>query len=67
MPTTATSPLQFDLSEAEALACPACHGDLRLEAARLRCGGCGRSYPIIEGVPALIAGRETDGGGSSGQ
>jgi uncharacterized protein YbaR (Trm112 family) len=39
------------------LACPVCHGDLRLEAERLVCGGCGRGYPIVDGIPVLIAGR----------
>ncbi|HWG19296.1 MAG TPA: Trm112 family protein [Terracidiphilus sp.] len=37
------------------LACPACHGELRLEAARLRCMQCGRVYPIVDGIPSLIA------------
>jgi uncharacterized protein YbaR (Trm112 family) len=39
------------------LACPACLGDLRLEEARLVCNGCGRAYPVVDGIPALIAGR----------
>jgi uncharacterized protein YbaR (Trm112 family) len=40
------------------LACPACLGDLRMEAARLVCEGCGRAYPVVDGIPVLIAGRE---------
>jgi uncharacterized protein YbaR (Trm112 family) len=40
------------------LACPACLGALRLEEARLVCADCGRVYQIVEGIPALIAGRE---------
>jgi len=36
------------------LACPACHGDLGLEGARLICGVCGRAYPIVDGIPVLI-------------
>ena len=39
------------------LACPACRGDLRLEEARLVCVGCGRVYPIVDGIPVLIAER----------
>jgi len=40
------------------LACPACLGALRVDEARLVCAGCGRSYPIVDGIPALIGGRE---------
>ncbi len=39
------------------LACPACHGDLRLEDARLVCTFCHRAYPVVDGIPALIAER----------
>jgi len=42
----------------ELLACPACLGALRLDEARLVCVGCGRAYPIVDGIPVLIAGRE---------
>jgi uncharacterized protein YbaR (Trm112 family) len=44
---------------------------LRLEAtcldeARLVCAGCGRGYPIVDGIPVLIAERaklpDVDGG-----
>jgi uncharacterized protein YbaR (Trm112 family) len=53
--------LQFDETIAEMLACPACHGDLRLETERLVCGGCGRRYPVVDGIPVLIPERaETD-------
>jgi uncharacterized protein YbaR (Trm112 family) len=36
------------------LACPACYGELRLEGARLRCVGCSRGYPIVDGIPVMI-------------
>jgi uncharacterized protein YbaR (Trm112 family) len=36
------------------LACPACHGDLRAEEARLVCTSCHRAYPIVGGIPALV-------------
>ena len=53
----------FDTSVLGQLACPACHGDLRLESSnldetRLVCAMCGRDYPIVDGIPVLIAGRE---------
>ena len=39
------------------LACPVCLGRLRLDASRLHCEGCGRVYPIVDGIPVLIAER----------
>ncbi len=38
-------------------ACPACRDGLRQESARLVCSGCGRAYPVIGGIPALIVER----------
>ncbi len=71
MPAKPILPLQFDASVVSQLACPACHGDLRLEttsldalhldvpgseaSSRLLCIGCGRAYPIVDGIPVLIA------------
>ena len=47
----------FDPAVLATLACPACRADLRLEPAHLICIGCGRAYPIVDGIPALIAER----------
>jgi uncharacterized protein YbaR (Trm112 family) len=44
----------FDSSVVAQLACPACHGDLHAEDSRLICSACARSYPIVDGIPALI-------------
>jgi uncharacterized protein len=41
-------------SALDQLACPACFGDLRLDGPRLLCKGCGRIYPIVDGIPVLI-------------
>ena len=49
--------LKPDLNAVKGLACPACLGDLRAGEARLVCMGCGRAYPIIDGIPVLIAER----------
>jgi uncharacterized protein YbaR (Trm112 family) len=59
MPADSTSlPAAFDPSVVGLLACPACLGGLRLEESKLVCAECGRAYPIVDGIPALIAGRE---------
>jgi uncharacterized protein YbaR (Trm112 family) len=57
MPTKPTPALEFDASIVSQLVCPACHGDLRLGNSRLICSVCGRAYPIIDGIPALIIAR----------
>jgi len=49
------NPFPFDPSM---VACPVCHDDLRLEADRLICAGCGRGYPVVDGIPVLIGDRE---------
>lgn len=44
----------------EILCCPAdheglpCHGDLVERPDSLRCGKCGRVYPIEDGIPVLL-------------
>ncbi|MGB0064618.1 MAG: Trm112 family protein [Terracidiphilus sp.] len=47
----------FDANALAQLACPACHEDLHAEESRLVCGACGRRYPIVDGIPALIVER----------
>ncbi len=49
--------IHFDPSTAAQLACPACLGNLSLSATRLICASCGRAYPIVDGIPVLIAER----------
>jgi uncharacterized protein YbaR (Trm112 family) len=61
MPASTTKSFLFDPGTAGELACPACLGDLRLEGTRLGtrliCVSCGRSYPVVDGIPVLIAER----------
>jgi uncharacterized protein YbaR (Trm112 family) len=45
---------EFLASVLDQLSCPACFAGLRMEAAALICTGCGRRYPIIDGIPVLI-------------
>ncbi|WP_216847094.1 Trm112 family protein [Granulicella sp. L60] len=41
------------------LVCPVCQQDLQLEASGIRCLGCGRCYPVVDGIPVLLANRAT--------
>ncbi|MGA2807463.1 MAG: Trm112 family protein [Terracidiphilus sp.] len=57
MPPDLNHPSGFDLSAVDQLACPACLGDLRADEATLVCVACGRAYPVVDGIPVLIAER----------
>jgi uncharacterized protein YbaR (Trm112 family) len=52
-----TNQPHFDFELLSRLACPACRGELRPEEETIVCVSCGRAYPIIEGIPVLIAER----------
>jgi hypothetical protein len=39
------------------LVCPVCHGALDAEDAAIRCLGCRRLYPIVDGLPVLLLDR----------
>jgi uncharacterized protein YbaR (Trm112 family) len=43
------------------LACPVCFGTLAVDAARATCAGCGRVYPVVDGIAVLIAERAIGG------
>ena len=45
------------------LVCPVCHGPLSLRTGpqAIRCEGCHRVYPIVDGLPILLAARATQG------
>ena len=36
------------------LACPACHESVRVEGEKIVCTGCGRRYPIRDGIPIML-------------
>ena len=42
---------------ADKLACPVCFGVLRLMDGTIACSNCGRVYPVVDGIPILIAER----------
>ena len=39
------------------LVCPVCHGSLTLAGEVVICTSCHRRYPIVDGLPVLIASR----------
>ncbi len=55
MSEKASLPWKMDPAVLGLLACPACHGELQAEAERLTCVRCGRIYPVVDGIPVLIA------------
>jgi uncharacterized protein YbaR (Trm112 family) len=52
-------PYEFDARVLELLACPVCFGVLTLAASgtQIGCANCQRNYPLIDGIPVLIAER----------
>jgi hypothetical protein len=38
----------------EILACPVCKRDVELKGNQLVCVGCGRRYPIVDGIPCML-------------
>ena len=36
------------------LACPACKKDVREESGFIVCTGCGRRYPVRDGIPIML-------------
>jgi uncharacterized protein YbaR (Trm112 family) len=61
MPADSSHSFAFDPSVVNQLACPACLGALRMEEGKLLCAECGRAYPIVDGIPVLIAGPAMEG------
>ncbi len=36
------------------LACPVCKADVKEEGDRIVCTGCGKRYPIKDGIPVML-------------
>lgn len=36
------------------LACPECKAEVKLEGEKIVCTGCGRRYPIRDGIPIML-------------
>jgi uncharacterized protein YbaR (Trm112 family) len=43
------------------LVCPVCFGRLRLVGETVECLGCRRRYPVVDGLPVLLAARAVQG------
>jgi uncharacterized protein len=49
------SPLKAE--DLRLVVCPICRQTLHLEESAVLCLGCGRRYPIVDGIPVLLADR----------
>ncbi len=47
------------------LACPACKAAVELKDESIVCAGCGRRYPVRDGIPIMLI-EEAEGGTSGG-
>jgi uncharacterized protein YbaR (Trm112 family) len=58
MPAPPEKPILPEFSAwGDQLACPVCYQSLLFEKARILCSGCNRTYPMQDGIPALIPDR----------
>jgi len=66
MPEIPSRHVPLDAAVLDLLVCPACCGGLSVHGERLVCAACRRGYPILDGIPVLIAERaklpDVDGG-----
>lgn len=44
----------IDKSLLSILACPACKGDVDEKDGKIICLGCGRKYPVKDGIPVML-------------
>jgi hypothetical protein len=52
-----SAPAKLTQADLRWLVCPVCHGLLQLAGEAIRCVGCQRRYPLVDGLPVLLAGR----------
>jgi hypothetical protein len=58
MKPRSTTPLRsLTPSDLRTLVCPVCHAGLQLHEQTILCTGCGRRYPVVDGIPVLLAER----------
>lgn len=51
----------------EILVCPACKQDVELKGDKLVCVGCGKRYPIRDGIPIMLIEEAENGGEESSE
>jgi uncharacterized protein len=56
MSANETLPISKELLEI--LVCPIDHQPIRLEGQELVCEGCGRRFPIVDGIPNMLVDEE---------
>jgi uncharacterized protein YbaR (Trm112 family) len=49
--------MEFTAAHLGLLVCPVCHASLTMQADGIECVGCGRVYPVVDGLPVLLAER----------
>jgi uncharacterized protein YbaR (Trm112 family) len=52
-------PARLTQADLRWLVCPVCHGALQLAGANIACAACARHFPIVDGLPVLLADRAT--------
>jgi uncharacterized protein YbaR (Trm112 family) len=57
MANVSSDPMNAIASWIHDLACPACHQSLQIKNTSFVCAGCQRIYPVLDGIPVLIAER----------
>jgi len=57
MPEKPSRHVPLDAAVLDLLACPVCQGALSIREEQLVCAACGRGYPVVDGIPVLIAER----------
>lgn len=51
------SPRTVTTEDLRWIVCPVCHQALELQPESALCTGCGRRYPLVDGIPVLLADR----------
>jgi len=51
----------------EILVCPACKQDVELKGDKLVCVGCGKRYPVRDGIPIMLIEEAENGGEESSE
>ncbi|HEY2036612.1 MAG TPA: Trm112 family protein [Steroidobacteraceae bacterium] len=55
------APAKLTQADLRWVVCPVCHGPLELSGEQIACLGCRRRYPVVDGLPVLLADRALSG------